>query len=332
MKKILFLCTFLCWTACPVNADFTTAESYFSNKDYSRAFSEFLPLANEGDFRSQYYIGYLYLNGLGVTQDVKEAVRFLTLASQQNYDMAQSLLAFLYDEGQAVPQNKEKAIELYLKAAEQNNSSANLNLGVMYYNGTNVEKDHAKALEYFKKVPVEEKPVVARYIGDILLNNVQLKNYPEALHYYSLAAKAGDLDAYFALGEIYRRGLGVSKSITAALPYYQYAASKGYAPAQYMLGIIYVNGEGVVRNLPKGYAWLTLASEQRFINAEKALDQLSGSMSIADFDQSRREITQIQENEMGKINPPIIAEKTLKPIIKKSTKNNRTKRRRRSSR
>ena len=330
MKKILLLGTFLCWSFSSAKADFSTAESYFSQKDYSRAFSEFLPLANEGDFRSQYYIGYLYLNGLGVTQDVKEAVRFLNMSSDQNYDMAQSLLAFLYDEGQAVPQNRERAMELYQRAAEQNNSSANLNLGVMYYNGTIVEKNHAKALEYFKKVPVDEKPIVARYIGDILLNNVQLRNYAQARHYYTLAAKQNELDAFFSLGEIYRRGLGVPKNVATALPYYRYAASKGYAPAQYILGIIYVNGEGGTRNIPKGYAWFSLAAEQRFINAEKALEQLSDTMSVADFDQSRREISMIRENELGKVMPPIVADTTLNQ--NKPTTNKRNIRRRRSSR
>ena len=311
MKKILLLCTFLCCSI-PAKADFADAENYFTQQDFSRAFSEFLPLANNGDFRSQYYVGYLYLNGLGVSQDTREAVRYLKESSSQNYDMAQALLAFLYEEGHAVPQDKSKAMELYKLAAAQNNASANLNLGVMYYNGSNVEKDHRVALEYFKKVPLEEKPIVARYIGDIYLNNADLKDYKNALFYYSAAATTGDLDAFFALGEIHRKGLGVPKSVTKALPYYKYAASKGYAPAQYMLGIIFANGDGVTRDVGKAYAWISFAAEQKFINAEKAMDQLSSSMSISDFDQARRQIALIQDNEMGKMAMPVVAKASLK--------------------
>lgn len=310
MKKILLLCTFLC-CAVPARADFADAENYFSQQDYSRAFSEFLPLANNGDFRSQYYVGYLYLNGLGVSQDTREAVRYLKESSNQNYDMAQALLAFLYEEGHVLPQDKTKAMELYKLAAEQNNASANLNLGVMYYNGSNVEKDHKVALEYFKKVPLEEKPVVARYIGDIYLNNVDLRDYKNALFYYSAAASTGDLDAFFALGEIYRKGLGVPKNVTKALPYYKFAASKGYAPAQYMLGIIYANGDGVTRDVGQAYAWISFAAEQKFINAEKALEQLSVNMSISDFDKARKQIASIQDNEMGKMVMPAIAKVSL---------------------
>ncbi|MBR6730357.1 MAG: sel1 repeat family protein [Alphaproteobacteria bacterium] len=305
MKKILFLCTFLC-SVLPARADFEAGEAFFEQQNYSSALMEFLPLANSGDFRSQYYVGYLYLNGLGVTQNVKEGLKYLQKSLDQNYDMAQSLMGFLYEEGHILPQDKKKAVELYYKASAQNNASANLNLGVMYYNGNHVDQDTSIALEYFKKVPLDEKPIVARYLGEIYLNNPDFRDYAGALQHYRYAAKEGDLDSFFALGEIYRKGTGVAKSISSAMPYYHYAASKGYAPAQYMLGIIYANGDGVSRDVPKGYAWLSLAAEQHFTNAQTALDQLSGSMSLYDFDQARREIFLIQENELGKVEMPPI--------------------------
>ncbi len=315
MKKILFLCTFLC-SVFPAKADFEAGEAFFEQQNYSSALTEFLPLANTGDFRSQYYVGYLYLNGLGVAQNVKEGLKYLQKSLDQNYDMAQSLMGFLYEEGQFVPQDKKKAIDLYYKASAQNNASANLNLGVMYYNGNHVEQDTSIALEYFKKVPLDEKPIVARYIGEIYLNNPDFRDYAGALQHYKYAAKEGDLESFFALGEIHRKGTGVSSSITNAIPYYHYAASKGYAPAQYMLGVIYANGEGVSRDIAKGYAWLSLAAEQHFVNAQTAIEQLSGSMSLRDFDQARQQIFLIQENELGKIEMPPIQVSNIQSGLK----------------
>lgn len=311
MKKILFLCTFLC-SVLPARADFESGEAFFEQQNYTSALMEFLPLANSGDFRSQYYVGYLYLNGLGVTQNVKEGLKYLQQSLDQNYDMAQSLMGFLYEEGHILPQDKKKAVDLYYKASAQNNASANLNLGVMYYNGSYVDQDTSIALEYFKKVPLDEKPIVARYLGEIYLNNPDFRDYSSALQHYRYAAKEGDLDSFFALGEIYRKGTGVTRSISSAIPYYHYAASKGYAPAQYMLGIIYVNGDGVSRDVPKGYAWLSLAAEQHFMNAQTALEQLSGSMSLYEFDQARRQIFLIQENELGKVDMPPIHVSNIK--------------------
>lgn len=327
MKKILFLCTFLC-SVFPARADFEAGEAFFEQQNYSSALTEFLPLANSGDFRSQYYVGYLYLNGLGVVRNEKEGLKYLQKSLAQGYDMAQSLMGFLYEEGHVVPQDKKKAVELYYKASAQNNASANLNLGVMYYNGNHVEQDISIALEYFKKVPLDEKPVVARYIGEIYLNNQEFRNYSSAIQHYKYAAKEGDLESFYALGEIYRKGTGVTKSVTEALPFYHYAASQGYAPAQYMLGVLYANGEGVSRDVAKGHAWLSLAAEQHFVNAQTALEQLSKGMSLYDFDQARKQIFLIQENELDKIEMPPIqlsdmsagnvkSEKTTKKIMKR---------------
>lgn len=305
MKKILALLIMLSFST-PVVCGFVEGEEAFNQQHYSQAFSEFLPLANQGDFRSQYYVGYLYLNGYGVTQDSKEAIRYLQKAVDQNYDMAQSLMAFLYSEGQVLPKDKKKALSLYQKASEQNNISANLNLGVMYYMGDGVERNYETALKYFQKVPIESKPIVSRYLGDIYLNNATLRDYDKAIAYYKISAQQGDLSSFFTLGEIYRKGLGTPVNMTEALKYYKYAASQNYSPAQYMLGIIYANGEGVSRDTYKAYAWLTLAVDQKLLNAEKALNQLAKNMSLSDLDMARRQIVLIQQNEMGKVESPLL--------------------------
>ena len=118
MKKFLLIGTIF-FQAISAQADFADGENFFDNGEFTRAFSEFLPLANNGDFRSQYYIGYLYLNGLGVAQDLKLAIKYLQQSSDQEYDMAQSLMAFLYEKGEAIPKDMKKALSLYRKAAAQ---------------------------------------------------------------------------------------------------------------------------------------------------------------------------------------------------------------------
>ena len=292
----------------PALCGFVEGEQAFNQQHYSQAFSEFLPLANEGDFRSQYYVGYLYTYGYGVNQDTKEGLRYLQEAVDQNYDMAQAMMAYLYSEGQVVSKNKKKALELYKRASEQNNISANLNLGIMYYTGDGVTRDYKTALDYFKKVPVNEKPIVSRYLGSIYLNNASFRDYTQALYYYELSARQNDLSSYFNLGEIYRKGLGVSRDMTTAVNYYKYAATENYAPAQYMLGIVYANGDGVTRDIYKAYAWFKIASDQNFTNATEALEKLAKNMSLTDLEKARHQVVLVQQNEMGKMDAP------LKPI------------------
>ncbi len=313
MKKIY---TFFVASAIslPAFCGFVEGEKAFNQQHYSEAFSEFLPLANDGDFRSQYYVGYLYINGYGVTQDSKKGIEYLEMALDQNYDMAQALMGYLYSDGHVLPKDKKKALELYQKAAAQNNISANLNLGLMYYTGDGVPKNYKTALDYFQKVPVDQKPVVSRYLGSIYLNNASFRDYGKALYYYTLSAQQNDLSAYFSLGEIYRKGLGVSSNMSQAIEYYKYAASQNYPPAQYMLGIIYANGEDVRKDIYSAYAWLRIAADQNFALAQEALNKLTENMSINDIEKARKQVVAIQQGEMGKIPQPLKAEEVQSGI------------------
>ena len=97
-KKILLL-GFLTFWAPIGKADFVSAEEAFKDHRYSEAFRKFLPEADKGDFRSQYYIGYLYLYGLAGTKDEEKALKYIQASAEQEYDTAQALLGYLYDEG-----------------------------------------------------------------------------------------------------------------------------------------------------------------------------------------------------------------------------------------
>ena len=303
MKK-LFLFFLSIGISLQAVAGYVEGENAFNEQNYALAFDEFLPLAEEGDYRSQYYIGYLYVNGLGVQKDGKKGVEYLQKAVDQNHDMAQALMGYLYSEGLFVRKDKKKALELYQLAAASNNISANLNLGVMYYKGDSVPRDYDMALQYFSKVPLESNPIVCRYLGDIYYNNPALKDYKKASQYYELSARQNDLNAYYNLGEMYRTGTGMEKDIKTAITYHKYAASKGYVASQYILGVIYANGEGVAKDKYKAVAWLQIASDQGMEAAKEAMDKLTKNMSLTDVQSVSRQVVLIQQNEMGKIDPP----------------------------
>lgn len=285
-------------------ADFVEGENAFNNQQYAQAFSEFMPLAEKGDFRSQYYIGYLYLNGYGVQKNEKKALDYLQRATDQNYDLAQSLMAYLYAEGKLVSKDKKKSLLLYQKAADQGNVSALLNLGILYYTGDGVDKNVNKALDYFNKVPLVQKPIVGRHLGDIYANEGGFTDYNKAISYYRQGAQLNDLGSYHALAQMYQKGQGVTASISDAIKYYQYAASQNYAPSQYILGVIYANGEGVSRDKFVAYAWLSLAANQQLKVAEEARNKLVGTMSLTDIEKGRRKLIEIQQDTIGKISPP----------------------------
>lgn len=61
------------------------AESYFKNRQYEKAMELYRPLAERGDPRAQYAIGYMYYYGKGVRSDEAQSSHWIELAADQKY-------------------------------------------------------------------------------------------------------------------------------------------------------------------------------------------------------------------------------------------------------
>ena len=131
-------------------------------------------LANAGDASAQCYLGWMYMEGEGVPQDYKEAVKWYRLSADQGDADAQYNLGVMYMEGEGVPQDYKEAVKWYRMAADQGDADAQFNLGTMYDNGEGVPQD-----------------------------------YKEAVKWYRMAADQGHVKAQFNLGLRYFKGQGV---------------------------------------------------------------------------------------------------------------------------
>jgi len=94
--------------------------------DFATALAELKPLAEAGDAASQFDVGAMYDNGLGVPLDRVEAARW------------------------------------YLRAARQGDQTAMFNLGVMYEDGEGVGKDPVQAYVYYALAVEQGPPYAAR--------------------------------------------------------------------------------------------------------------------------------------------------------------------------
>ena len=68
------------------SADFEKGKAAFERDEYSFALSEFLPLAEQGHFGAQFYLGRMYGVGLGVPQDYARAAQWYRKAADQGHD------------------------------------------------------------------------------------------------------------------------------------------------------------------------------------------------------------------------------------------------------
>ena len=163
MKRLVLVLALL-W---PVSllADLQAGLDAYDRKDYATAYREFLPLAEQGNAKAQYYLGRMYYVPEGVSRNITESIRWYRLAAEQDYARAQFTLGFRYSTGEGVPQDYAEAIRWYRLAAEQGYSSAQYNLGRMYYKG----KDYVQAYAWFNVLGAreDEGAIVQR---DFILN------------------------------------------------------------------------------------------------------------------------------------------------------------------
>lgn len=109
--------------------------------------------------------------------------------------------------------------------AEQGDVDAQYDLGYAYATGRDVERDRSKAIKW-----------------------------------YAAAAKAGHLEAQYALGSLFQKGWkGIPPNHREAANWFKKAAEKGHVKAQWQLSLLYENGKGVKKSVVEAYKWSTIA-------------------------------------------------------------------------
>ena len=122
-------------------------------KRYKIAYKLWLPLAEQGDAKSQYALGQLYYSGQGVPQDYKQAFKWFQLAAEQEFAPAQYNLGVMYTNGQGVPKDSESAHMWFNVAASNGNKDAvkNRNMLVEQMTPQQIEKAQEMARNWKPK-------------------------------------------------------------------------------------------------------------------------------------------------------------------------------------
>lgn len=102
------------------------------------------------DAEPQYKKGQMYLRGVGVTQDLKQAVEWFMKAAINGHAKAQYNLGAMYGWGSGVAPDMAQANQWLEKAAAKGVVEAYVNLGIVYANGYGVEKDMNEATLWFQ--------------------------------------------------------------------------------------------------------------------------------------------------------------------------------------
>jgi TPR repeat protein len=111
-------------------------------------------------------------------------------------------------------------------------------------------------------------------LQDALRNGVaayKQQNYGEAFRWLSKAAEQGNADAQYLVGDMYAKGMGVTRNIDQAVMWLGKAAAQGQVVAQSHLGVFYLAGEDNLKDYSKALMWFSKAAAQGDVDAEVSL-------------------------------------------------------------
>lgn len=200
----------------PAAADFRAGVEAARAGNFERALSEWRPLAEDGDPRAQYSIGFLYAKGTGVEADAVKAAEWYRKAAEQGYAPAQFFLGRLYsgeDAAESLVREEEqsrdsgegrmlrgprdmrleRALYWYRKAADQGLARAQNNIGLFYHRGQGVTRDPGEAADWYRRAAEQGLPQAQANLGLLYAKGEGVKqNRVRAYMWFLLAMEQGE--------------------------------------------------------------------------------------------------------------------------------------------
>jgi TPR repeat protein len=273
MQRIFLLALILIGFALPAWADYDSGFKAYKNGDFKSALGQLLPLAKQGDPKSQRILGNMYADGSGVDQDYAQAAQWYQRAAGQGYAPAMADLGDLYFYGNGVDQDQAMAIKWYRRGAERGDPEAEYDYGLIFHDGSAGQKQNFDAaLKWFLRASAQGDAAALNMVGYMHDTGEGVDEDPrEAFGWYQRAADKGFEVAQYNLGVMYQNGRGVEKNPTLAARWYRKAAEKGDADSQAALGYLYEQGLGVKTDVAQAVNWYKAAAKQ---GSSRALNNL----------------------------------------------------------
>jgi len=140
--------------------------------NYELAFKYVNLSAQNGLPKSEYYLGYLYKNGIFVEEDFQKAAYWFTKSSKSGDSQALYSLGYLFFKGLGVPQDYQKAAHFFNLSAEKNNPMGLMMLGLCYREGLGLPQSQDAAFYFLNR----SKKIYDGFQVNSILNN-EIENH-----------------------------------------------------------------------------------------------------------------------------------------------------------
>jgi len=152
--------------------------------DYTTALARLSPLAENGDARAQFDIGFMHAYGWGVPRNPAQAIAWYRKAADQGLQVAQHFLALAYVNGECVRPDDAEAARWFARAATQGFSQAQYMLGLMTLDGRGVRRDPVQGYAWIVMAGQAGVRSAARVVQKLALTEAQRGQAQEIIDHF----------------------------------------------------------------------------------------------------------------------------------------------------
>ncbi|KAG6320154.1 hypothetical protein E4U22_003679 [Claviceps purpurea] len=202
-------------------------------------------LSQRGDIKASLNLGRMFYDGQrGLDSDYNLAKKyFLQVASRywkkdgrlvdnikpgtdKVAGKAAGFIGRMYLRGDGLPQNFKQAKGWFERGIKLRDAQSHYGMGLMLLNGFGGKENIKRASELFQTAAAADYAPAQVDIGRLYLDQGDPEDLRVANDYFELAARYGNIEAYYYLAEMSYHGVGREKSCGLALRYYKNVAEK----------------------------------------------------------------------------------------------------------
>ncbi len=174
INRALTLLILVLGLAAPVTAaELDDAVTAAHRGDYATALRELSPLAEQGDARAQFDVGFMHAFGWGVPRNAAEAIAWYRKAADQGLPVAQHFLGIAYVNGDGVRPDDAEAARWFARAAAQGFAQAQYMRGLMTLEGRGFAKDPVQGYAFIVMAGQGGVRSAARVVQKLALTEAQ---------------------------------------------------------------------------------------------------------------------------------------------------------------
>lgn len=215
------------------------------NADISDVIEYLDLMSQKGDLKASFNLGRIYYEGQrGLEKNFDIALKYFFLAASRYWKRdgraadgtkngadktaaeAAGFIGRMYLRGDGVVQNFDKAKAWFERGKSHGDAQSQWGLGLMLLNGHGVRRNVKLAVELLKSSADQDYAPAQVQMGRLFLDQGNQEDVKTANYLFELAARYGNIEAWYYLAEMTHFGVGRDRQCQLALSYYKTVAER----------------------------------------------------------------------------------------------------------